>query len=338
MEECASVVLVGDGSAGATTGTRLAVNLATVGTMDLEPVWGSNERTLVVTVGESPLPVLLACLVLRPSHILAVVSSQSERRWDLVEGVLMDLLSAATGTLPKCSTVIVDAHDTCCSDVIAATLLGGPGRVHLAAVGGTNTMVAAAFGACLRVVGEETFEAWTLNAMTGCLQPTFNERWKRSVEPETLPPLSIADLVRLHSPGFELRPGELPMDLQAACRHAFDSLNDVEVRSGVFSPIGAQQAPAGDGILVARRGHRSCVISWCRTVEPLSKVTNHVAKMVVLSRRIGGDYCIPITVVGEGRRKNVRWATPWAADNPVLTSEELEREIVRALLPPGGPT
>ena len=62
----------------------------------------------------------------------------------------MDLLSAATGTLPKCSTVIVDAHDTCCSDVIAATLLGGPGRVHLAAVGGTNTMVAAAFGACLR--------------------------------------------------------------------------------------------------------------------------------------------------------------------------------------------
>ena len=117
--------------------------------------------TLVVTVGGSPVPVLLAMLALRPHRVIAIHTAQSRVVWQRVEELYRRIRADHAGR----QTVGDQGHhlvvETCqvapheASQTVAALvdLRDGPAW-SLAYAGGTPTISAAAFGAWWEANGD----------------------------------------------------------------------------------------------------------------------------------------------------------------------------------------
>jgi hypothetical protein len=105
-------------------------------------------ETLVVTVGGSPVPVLLAMLALRPRQVVALHTAQSRVVWDRVEQLYRRLVSGGPGgsvAAPlEVEAIQVPPHDAA-ETVDSLAGLGGRTGWSLAYGGGTPTMSAAAF-------------------------------------------------------------------------------------------------------------------------------------------------------------------------------------------------
>ena len=107
--------------------------------------------TLVVTVGGSPVPVLLAMLALRPERVIAIHTAQSRPVWQRVEELYRRWLRDDEGhseaptqdlSVDEFEVAPHSADDT----VVALASLDGVDPWSLAYAGGTPTMSAAAFG------------------------------------------------------------------------------------------------------------------------------------------------------------------------------------------------
>ena len=117
--------------------------------------------TLVVTVGGSPVPVLLAMLALRPHRIIAIHTAQSRVVWQRVEELYRRIRADHAGRQTvgdQGHHLVVEAcqvapHEASQTVAALVDLRDGPAW-SLAYAGGTPTISAAAFGAWWEANGD----------------------------------------------------------------------------------------------------------------------------------------------------------------------------------------
>ena len=105
--------------------------------------------TLVVTVGGSPVPVLLALLALRPQRVLAVHTADSRVVWERVETLYRQLAAGGGGHDSGADAVTLESIQVAPHNpqetINALAPLSGDAGWSLSYVGGTPSMSAAAF-------------------------------------------------------------------------------------------------------------------------------------------------------------------------------------------------